>query len=59
MTTRPTRERPPWLTAAALTVAVLAVSTSAPLIAFAASWLVKGEEPLARARRLIPSVSGP
>ncbi len=34
---RSTRERPPWLTAAALTVAVLAVSTSAPLIAFAAA----------------------
>lgn len=34
---RSTRERPPWLTAAALAVAVLAVSTSAPLIAFAAA----------------------
>ncbi|RSM70373.1 EamA family transporter [Actinoplanes sp. ATCC 53533] len=34
---RSNRERPPWLTAAALAVAVLAVSTSAPLIAFAAA----------------------
>jgi drug/metabolite transporter (DMT)-like permease len=31
------RERPPWLTGAALAVAVLAVSTSAPLIAFVAA----------------------
>jgi drug/metabolite transporter (DMT)-like permease len=37
MTLRSPRQRPPWLTAAALTVAVLAVSTSAPLIAFAAA----------------------
>jgi drug/metabolite transporter (DMT)-like permease len=37
MNMRSTRERPPWLTAAALTVAVVAVSTSAPLIAFAAA----------------------
>jgi len=34
---RSNRERPPWLTAAALGVAVLAVSTSAPLIAFVAA----------------------
>src|SRR5687767_9539469 len=37
MNMRSTRERPAWLTGAALTVAVLAVSTSAPLIAFAAA----------------------
>src|SRR5690349_20137197 len=37
MNMRSPRERPTWLTAAALTVAVLAVSTSAPLIAFAAA----------------------
>jgi drug/metabolite transporter (DMT)-like permease len=35
MNMRSFRKRPSWLTAAALTVAVLAVSTSAPLIAFA------------------------
>ena len=34
---RANRERPTWLTAAALAVAVIAVSTSAPLIAFAAA----------------------
>jgi drug/metabolite transporter (DMT)-like permease len=37
MNMRSSRERPAFLTAAALTVAVLAVSSSAPLIAFAAA----------------------
>src|SRR6187549_3337011 len=37
MNMRSSRERPAFLTAAALTVAVLAVSSSSPLIAFAAA----------------------